>query len=216
MVALREPEPFRTLETAGQHPRALEHFKRGIDLTNTGDFAGALREYDTVLALMPSDPYILTNRGAVLGRLGDHQGAIADFDAALWLRPDLPEALNNRGNARARLGDHQGAIADFDAALRLRPDYPEALYNLSLALRAANRHNEALAAINRYLALRPDDAEAKALHREVLDKVLRGLVDEGFMRGAGGKPKGMKRPVKLKPGPPISDYIVEERERLRN
>ena len=49
----------------------------------------------------------------------------------------------------------------------------------------------------------------------VLDAMLRRLTKSGFASWSGGKPKGSKRPVKLTPGPPISDYIIEDRERAR-
>ena len=50
----------------------------------------------------------------------------------------------------------------------------------------------------------------------LIELVLKRLVDEGFASWAGGKPEGSKNPIKLAPGTNISDYIIEERERLRN
>ncbi len=220
MVALREPTLILDpeLETVETLPRRVrQHFQRGKKFFGERDFKRALREYDAALSLRPNLPEVLNNRGNARSALGDHQGAIADYTEALRMRPDYPGALNNRGNARSMLvpGDYQGAIADYTEALRLRQDLPETLTNRALALAALARYEEALASVNAALALRPDDAEAQALHREVLEKRLKDLVAEGFARWSGGKPKGMKRPVKLKSGPPISDYIVEERERLR-
>ena len=52
--------------------------------------------------------------------------------------------------------------------------------------------------------------------RAMKEAALWRLVDDGLAHWSGGKPKGSKRPVKLTPGPSISDLIIEERERLRS
>ncbi len=113
------------------------------------------------------------------------------------------------------MGDLDGALADYEAALRSQPDFPEALASRAAVLGELGRYNEALAGINRYLALRPDDARAEVLHEEMLKARIMELVDEGFLDGVGGKLEGSPHPLQLTPGPPISDYIVDERERLR-
>jgi hypothetical protein len=41
------------------------------------------------------------------------------------------------------------------------------------------------------------------------------MVDAGKARWPGGQPHGSRHPAKLTPGPPISDYIIQEREALR-
>jgi LexA DNA binding domain len=37
------------------------------------------------------------------------------------------------------------------------------------------------------------------------------LVDEGFADWNGGRPRGSKQPAKITPGPPVSDYVFEDR-----
>ncbi len=41
------------------------------------------------------------------------------------------------------------------------------------------------------------------------------LAREGFIDGVGGALEGSPHPLTLTPGPPISDYIVDEREARR-
>ncbi len=219
MVALREPMliPTPKPEAAGTLlKRVLKHIQRGDDFVATGELEHALREYDAALTLFPDNPGILNNRGATLLRLGRHDEALVDLRRASEELPDDSTILTNLGMALVVADQDSEALRYLDRALVLRKkDDVDVLILKGLALAALGQNNEALAAVNQALALRPDDAEAQALHRELLDKVLRELVDKGFAHWSGGKPKGMKRPVKVTPGPPISDYIVEERERLR-
>jgi DNA-binding HxlR family transcriptional regulator len=37
------------------------------------------------------------------------------------------------------------------------------------------------------------------------------LVDDGFAEWNGGRPRGSTKPVKIIPGPPVSDYVIEDR-----
>ena len=37
------------------------------------------------------------------------------------------------------------------------------------------------------------------------------MVRQGVANWAGGKPKGADPPIEITPGPPISDYVVEDR-----
>ena len=76
--------------------------------------------------------------------------------------------------------------------------------------------NDALGIVNRYLELRPDDADAKAVHDELLTARTLELNAAGVLDGVGGKPIGSSPGITLTPGPPISDYIIEERDRLRD
>jgi hypothetical protein len=43
------------------------------------------------------------------------------------------------------------------------------------------------------------------------EKHLWRLVDDGVANWSGGKPRGSDPPIEVTPGPPISDYIIENR-----
>ena len=179
MVALTEPRPLLVdREPAGDWKVAevLEHFRRGNQLSDDGEFAGALAEYDAALRSVPDDPAFLNNRGAALSRLGRDNDALAAYERVLLLSPDDPVALHNRGVALAQLG----------------------------------RYEEAVAAYDRALALVPDDAVIAA-RRTILDNILRGLRRSGVVSWAGGKPQGSNPPIPITPGPPVSDYVIEDR-----
>ena len=46
--------------------------------------------------------------------------------------------------------------------------------------------------------------------RSAADERLEGMIREGLATWAGGKPKGSKKPAKIK-GPSVSDAVIEDR-----
>lgn len=47
--------------------------------------------------------------------------------------------------------------------------------------------------------------------RAVKEAHLWRLVDQGIADWNGGHPKGSENPVELTPGPPVSDYVIQDR-----
>ena len=79
----------------------------------------ALADFDAALALAPSHPGALYNRGNALCDLGRYAEALAAFDRALGLAPNHVTALNNRGRALQALNRNAEAIESFDRAIAL-------------------------------------------------------------------------------------------------
>jgi hypothetical protein len=113
-----------------------------------GDAAGAVREYEQLLAdldrvLKPGDPRAFTVRGnlaAMRGEGGDVAGAVSEYEQLLAdrlriLGPDDPDTLITRNNLaamRGEGGDVAGAISEIEQLLvdlvRVRdPDHPDTL-----------------------------------------------------------------------------------------
>jgi tetratricopeptide (TPR) repeat protein len=118
------------------------------------------------------------------------------------------------GAALHMLGRYDEALHNFDKALALDQNDWQLQISRGIALVNLGRLKEAIRAFDSALALNQDASVAEA-RRAVLNAALRTLVDEGFASWSGGKPKGSKRPVKLKAGPPVSDYIIAERDQRR-
>ncbi len=105
---------------------AAEHYRRGQELTRSGDPAGAEKAFTEVIRLDPGRAPGWCNRGVVRMQQGDLDGALEDLDQAVRLEPDFARGYLNRGVVRKKRGDLDGALADFDQALRLKPDYASA------------------------------------------------------------------------------------------
>jgi tetratricopeptide (TPR) repeat protein len=89
--------------------------------------AGALDDFNALLALRPGDPAVLSRRGAAHHNQGNFEGALDDFNAALNSRPNDAATLFSRGLTYLQLRNVDEALDDFDAALNLRPNDAVAL-----------------------------------------------------------------------------------------
>jgi hypothetical protein len=96
-------------------------------------------------------------------------------------------------------------------------ELPEAARKNPYAALTREELDAALRAIDAQIAYLTQAGEAKPAklekkRRQILDGYLWLLVREGKVSWAGGKPKGSNNPVKLTPGPSISEIIYEMRD----
>jgi tetratricopeptide (TPR) repeat protein len=143
------------------------HFRKAQDLQNSGDWVGALSEYDSALSAYPQFEEALNNRGVVLGRLGRFADAIVDFTNSLSINPADPLVLFNRGLVRMLLGDYESALMDFNQSVELVED-PRALVNRAILLASISRHDEALHDLDKALSIDPNDGIARFNRSSVL------------------------------------------------
>ena len=80
-----------------------------------------------------------------------------------------------------------------------------------LELAGRKAFKEAIALLDKVVAERPQSAAATGTRSRIIDLSLWDMVDSGFATWSGGKPKGSRHPVRVTPGPPISDYVHEMR-----
>ncbi len=153
------------------------------------DAAGALADFEALLALRPNDPAVLSRRGAAYYSLGNFAAALADFDAALDLRADDAATLFSRGMTQLQLNTFEAALADFNAALILRPKDAVALAHRGttkhrlLARDGTTAHlnmslDDAQRDLDNSLALRPGHPETLIARGLVL--VDQGKLDEAL------------------------------------
>ncbi|MFN0060613.1 MAG: tetratricopeptide repeat protein [Planctomycetota bacterium] len=101
-----------------------------------GDFAGARRSLDQLIATPPDHP---------------------QFELA---QLELPAYYNNRGLTHASEGRHAAALADYNSALALRSEFTLALGNKTAALIALNRLDEADAVLAELARVAGENAAA--------------------------------------------------------
>ncbi|MBI3297627.1 MAG: protein kinase [Elusimicrobia bacterium] len=90
-----------------------------------GDYQGAKRTWDLIIARQPGDPEALESRASAANLSGDYEEAVADAGTALRQRPDSAPALMTRARALSALERHEEALVDLDRAASLRPKDPK-------------------------------------------------------------------------------------------
>lgn len=97
----------------------FEHFKRGCDLSDTGNFRAALSALDEAIRLAPDYLSAYVRRGYVYLNLEQYNQAIEDFDRAINIDPNSPEAYKYHGAVYSELGQYESASKDFMQAFML-------------------------------------------------------------------------------------------------
>ena len=107
-------------------------FNNALNLSSTGDFNLALKQWNNYLEIFPDDAAALSNRGNIKLVIGDPEGAINDQDKAIDLDPDEVDPYINRGIAEESLGMWLQAKNDYLYVISKENNNFSALYNLSL------------------------------------------------------------------------------------
>ncbi len=149
-----------------------------------GDYAGAIRRFDAVLAADPAHFGALLNRGVAYEQTGRLDEALADYDGVLALVPDLATALYYRGHVFAKQEDYERAVQAYDAAIEhadvsatdaqgnvVRVDLVAVHYDRGNALHELGRYREAVESYDRALAIRPGFPPAEKNRRIVSGKL---------------------------------------------
>ncbi len=116
------------LDTEGltRHDTVSTHINRGILRLRRGNVSEAIADFDTAIAMDPSEPEAYLNKAAAMIRQDDAEQALGLFTMAIernTRRPDL--AHYGRGIANETLGHVEQAYADYRRASELRPNWDE-------------------------------------------------------------------------------------------
>lgn len=131
------------------------HYALGFHLWLAGRVEGALRGFDSCLALVPGSARALSARGQILAELGESRRAIADLEQALGNLQGEPDTefgqteieaytRNGLGAALASNGENQEAMRQFELSIALRPENGWVYFNRARAYELQNQPVEAL------------------------------------------------------------------------
>jgi tetratricopeptide (TPR) repeat protein len=198
-------------DAINRHPRFTEALNNlGAALGQMGRSTEALSFFKKSLEIQPDDSVTLGNVGLVYLVLDQLDEALDYFGRSLKLDRNH-KTLNNRATLWSRLGRPREALDDLTAALELAPSDAIALFNRSGILLSLGRTQEALRDIEAVGNRLPKSMGVAQRRRQIIEASLRQLADSGFGSWSGGKPKGSKHPVKLAPGPSITELVHEGR-----
>jgi tetratricopeptide (TPR) repeat protein len=116
----------------------------GLDLFNAGDYKGALKALNAVIAFGSVDDRDYTRRAAALGALKEYDKALADTQKALTLAPHDWHIHLQLAYLHRHLGKIDDAIADLDTAVSENPDRVELIRERAYLEVVAARFDDAI------------------------------------------------------------------------
>lgn len=97
------------------------YFERGAQRDWTGDYNGAVSDFNRALELGITHDKLYYNRGYVYAELKQYENSLADFNKAAELNPGKAEIYFSRGLVKASLNDFEGALKDYEESVKLDP-----------------------------------------------------------------------------------------------
>jgi protein O-mannosyl-transferase len=145
-----------------KNPRiALAYNNRGYARLLDGDYAGAIQDCDSAIALQPGQAKPYYNRGNAEFNTGDYRRAADDFTSALELDPTDAKYYYNRGTVEYHMKEYDSAFTDFGGAIRRDSTMANAYYSRGLINELyRNDYAAALKDFDRTLLFLPQSAEA--------------------------------------------------------
>ena len=171
---------YEVIKNIEPHRLPSYHYFKGNALANTGDYAGAIGNFEKATKLDPTFALAYHNWGLALANTGDDAGAIGKFEKATKLDPTFAPAYNNWGVVLANTGDDAGAIGKFEKATKLDPTFAPAYNNWGVVLANTGDYAGAIEKYKKATELNPQDAP-------VYNNWGNALANTGDYAGAIGK-----------------------------
>lgn len=162
-----------------------------------GNFDAALKSFDEMKALMPSDPRLPAARGEVLLSMSRLEESEKEFEVALRLDPKRSTNWSRLGFIQAQLGKKDEARQSLQKALALHPKDFNALEQLGELAEERGDHDEAVRDFTQAAEAAPDASKSDLLVRAVDVLTKQGRQDEvlGLLRKVTGQ--GVRTPEVL-------------------
>jgi len=133
-VSKTKSKPTATAVTGGQRTppgkkgpvTAGDYLRRGDAKGKSGDYEGALQDYNKSIELDPKLGGAYLSRGAINFILQKLESAVADCDKSIELNEALVEFHLKRSRVKTILEDHKGASMENNKASKVRPDLAKA------------------------------------------------------------------------------------------
>jgi len=156
--------------------------ERGISAYHSGDFLGAIGNFDEAIRLNPDDAQSHNIRGNVWDELGIFERALADYDEAIRIDSNNPAVFHDRAILWQRQGALDTALVDLDRAIRFSFSDPNMYCDRGLVWYEKGRLDRAVADFNQATKLDPNFATAcikgGLMHRNSAFKLASGIVNQ--------------------------------------
>lgn len=129
-------------------------------LTDRGDLAGAMEQWQKVRDLIPQDHAAYYEMGRLLGRQGKFAEAKTSLGQAVAIHPSFAPGWFELGKVHAAAGNYEAAVQAFAQALKFEPQDALCWFDSGLALAMLHRRAEAIQHYRQAVRFAPDDWKA--------------------------------------------------------
>lgn len=137
------------------------HYNKAVAYTQRRQLEEAVKEYQAILRLTPSDPKAHLSLGDCYYKQGHLDKASHEYQTALRLKPENAKGYYRLGLIYKQLAQWDRALMAFQNAVRFAPEHPRAHYFLGMAYHAQRRQPEAIREYKIALRLKPNLPEAR-------------------------------------------------------
>ena len=130
-------------EFANVPEKALNSYKKGIELAKMRDFKGAVKQFEQATAEYPKFMFAFNEMGIQYLRLNEIEKADEAFQSALRIEPEAFTPLINRGIVASRFNKFSDAEKYIKSALNSNQKSAIAHFYLAQAIANQNRFDEA-------------------------------------------------------------------------
>jgi tetratricopeptide (TPR) repeat protein len=135
--------------------QAWELYNKAFSLASLGDHEEAIKYYDRVLDLEPSNSDAWNNRGSCCKKLGKVLEALKCYENAIKIQPFNASAWSNKGNALSAMGKYTEAIVSLNRAIEIDPANESAWLNKALVEDRLGLTREAHSSFQKFVNLGP-------------------------------------------------------------
>ena len=149
---------------------AEAYYIRGNDKDSREDYAGALADLDTAIALNPNYAAAYAVRAFTKSKIQDTTGAIADGNTAIIADPEYAVSYNNLGAILLDMKEYKRAVYDITMSIERDPVFAAARFNRCLAYHYSDKTDEAIEDFNMLRLLDPGFQGLDELKKLLCDK----------------------------------------------
>ncbi len=118
----------------------------------------ALRCWDDVIKLQPSNAEAFNNKGNALFLLEKYEAAIQSFKEAIKIKPNYADAYNNLGNSLWKQKKIDQSLESYKKAIEIQPNHLEAYNNLGMGFLKLKKYQDAIQNFDRAIKIKSDYA----------------------------------------------------------
>ena len=145
-------------------------YNLGFTYRLMGNYAEAVRAFESVIEENPQDVLTYNHIGAIYALKGKHAKAIESYQRGLKFDPNHPVLQFNLARSYAELGDIQKAFYYYEGALKAKPGWQDAIEEYANLLIKANMVKEADEVVSQALKFNPDDVKIHTSMGNVLNR----------------------------------------------